>query len=317
MGDHDRGYRLLFQHPEMIRDLLQGFVHESWIDDLDFSTLEHLPGTHVSDKLERRETDMVWRLPFRGKDWLYVYLSLEFQSTVDPFMALRLLVYVSLLLQRLKKQDLLADGDTLPPVLPLVLYNGDREWTAAREVSELFGDMPEELARYRPQMPYLVIDEQRLRRSDLESLRNLAAVLFRLEQSQEPAEMFRVTDALGEWLRDRPDLLEAFLAWIAQVLLPRRAPDVEQRTTHRPTLEELRLMLQERAHRTWAEMLEDKGEERGIRKGRLEILEEQLETKFGPLQDSVRARLQEADSEDLLRWSTRLLSANDLREVFS
>lgn len=75
-------------------------------------------------------------------------------------------------------------------------------------------------------------------------------------------------------------------------------------------------MLQERAHRTWAEMLEDKGEERGIRKGRLEILEEQLETKFGPLQDSVRARLQEADSEDLLRWSTRLLSADDLREVF-
>lgn len=142
MGDHDRGYRRLFQHPEMVEDLLRGFVHEPWIDDLDFTSLKHLPEIHISDKLHRRETDMVWRLRYRGKDWLYVYLLLEFQSTVDPFMALRLLVYVSLLAQRLRRLDPRIADKGLPSILPVVLYNGQWPWTAAQEVSELFTDMP-------------------------------------------------------------------------------------------------------------------------------------------------------------------------------
>ncbi len=320
MDDHDRGYRLLFQHPELIEDLLKGFVHESWIDDLDFSSLEHLADTHVTDKLHKRETDMVWRLRFRDEDWLYVYLLLEFQSTIDPFMALRLLVYVGLLAQRLKKQGLLLKRGRVPPILPLVLYNGDTEWNAAREVSELFVEMPEELARYQPRMPYLLIDEQRLRQSDLESIRNLAAALFRLEQSRGPEDMFQVTDALADWLRDRTELLESFLAWITHVLLPRRAPDVEHRNEV-PNLEELKAMLRERTHKTWAEMAKEDAEKEGLRKGRLqgriEILEEQLKTKFGTLDDSVRSRLHEADSGDLLRWGTRFVTAESLDDVFS
>jgi hypothetical protein len=34
--DHDHGYKRLFSHPEMIRDLLIGFVREPWIADLDW-----------------------------------------------------------------------------------------------------------------------------------------------------------------------------------------------------------------------------------------------------------------------------------------
>lgn len=36
---------------------------------------------------------MVWRLHWKsgGEDWFYVYFLLEFQSTVDAFMAVRLL----------------------------------------------------------------------------------------------------------------------------------------------------------------------------------------------------------------------------------
>ena len=28
MNDHDHSYKLLFSHPRMVQDLLQGFVHE-------------------------------------------------------------------------------------------------------------------------------------------------------------------------------------------------------------------------------------------------------------------------------------------------
>src|SRR6185503_17132957 len=40
VADHDNGYKMLFSHPEMVADLLRGFVREDWVKELDFSTLE-------------------------------------------------------------------------------------------------------------------------------------------------------------------------------------------------------------------------------------------------------------------------------------
>ncbi len=42
---HDHAYKLLFSEPEMIIDLLQGFVHEPWVSELDFTTLEIVSGS--------------------------------------------------------------------------------------------------------------------------------------------------------------------------------------------------------------------------------------------------------------------------------
>ncbi|MCP4676526.1 MAG: Rpn family recombination-promoting nuclease/putative transposase, partial [Deltaproteobacteria bacterium] len=100
MTDHDHSYKLLFSHPEMIRDLLVGFVHEDWVKKLNFNTLEKMNASYVSDGLRERHDDIVWRVRF-GDQWLYVYLLLEFQATEDRFMALRIMVYLGLLYQDL------------------------------------------------------------------------------------------------------------------------------------------------------------------------------------------------------------------------
>jgi predicted transposase YdaD len=59
-----------------------------------------------------------------GGAWVYLYLLLGFQSSVDKYMALRMMVYISPLYQDLiKRKEVLADG-RLPPILTIVLY----EW---------------------------------------------------------------------------------------------------------------------------------------------------------------------------------------------
>ena len=63
---------------------------------LDLDTLEQVSGSYVSDDLRDCEDDILWRVRFSDR-WLYLYLLLEFQSTVDPFMAVRLLTYLCLL----------------------------------------------------------------------------------------------------------------------------------------------------------------------------------------------------------------------------
>jgi predicted transposase/invertase (TIGR01784 family) len=94
---HDPGYKRLFSHPRMVQELIRGFLHGDWIDRLDFSSLERVGNSFVSDDLRERHSDLIWRLRLRGDGdrWLYLYLLLEFQSTSDPFMAVRLLTYLA------------------------------------------------------------------------------------------------------------------------------------------------------------------------------------------------------------------------------
>ncbi|MHB2017805.1 MAG: Rpn family recombination-promoting nuclease/putative transposase, partial [Candidatus Xenobia bacterium] len=92
---NDRGYKALFSHPRMVEALLRSFVHEDFLDALDFSTLRKTSDTFITEEFRQRESDIVWELNIRGQP-AYVYLLIEFQSTVERFMALRLLTYVLL-----------------------------------------------------------------------------------------------------------------------------------------------------------------------------------------------------------------------------
>ncbi|MDM8562045.1 Rpn family recombination-promoting nuclease/putative transposase [Candidatus Marithioploca araucensis] len=71
---YDQSYKRLFSHPKMIEDLLRGFIHEDWVKELDFSTLEVFKDSFVSDNLLERHDDIIWRVRWRQKKWLYVYL---------------------------------------------------------------------------------------------------------------------------------------------------------------------------------------------------------------------------------------------------
>ncbi|WP_297504468.1 Rpn family recombination-promoting nuclease/putative transposase, partial [Ferrovum sp.] len=79
---HDAGYKYLFSAPEFVRDLIMGFVPDEWLHGLDFSTLQQYPGSYITEDFQNRADDVVWRVRVAG-EWIYLYLLIEFQSTVD------------------------------------------------------------------------------------------------------------------------------------------------------------------------------------------------------------------------------------------
>ena len=139
MRDHDGLYHRLFDHPGMVAALLREFVAGPWLDDLDLEGMERLNARFHAEKGERREGDMVWRIPRHDGSDTYLVLLLEFQSTPNPWMALRVLVYASLLWQQLVDEKRLPPDGRLPPILPVVLYNGDRRWAAPLALHDLVG----------------------------------------------------------------------------------------------------------------------------------------------------------------------------------
>ena len=270
MADHhDSSYKNLFSHAELIKDLLQGFVHEPWVAELDFDSLERVNTNFVSDKLDKRDEDIIWRIKWRER-WLYLYLLLAFQSTDDTYMAVRVMVYVGLLYQQLIREKAIEKQEKLPPVLPIVLYNGEKPWKSATAVQDLVQSITG-FEDYMPRLSYLLLDERHYNNLDeFDQLRNLVAAIFQLEQSRTPQDIQSVVIKLLEWLTqpEQESIRRSFAIWLNRVLIPRRLPE-----KHIPIVESLNevdAMLAETVQRWYAEAEEKgfaKGEEEGFAKG--------------------------------------------------
>ena len=272
---HDAAYKLLFSRPRMVRDLLDGFAARGWSDALDFDTLTPLPASFVGEDLRQRHADLVWRVRFRDEDWLYLVLLLEFQATVDPAMAVRMLAYTAMALQRLVADGVLSEHGALPSILPVVLYNGPRRWTAPLEVADMFAAA----APHRPSQRYYVLDV-RAPGADLPA-DNLVSALVGLERARDASGLDAALRALSELVRASGDehLRRAFGAWLRARLgasgrLPAGAEDPLAR------LEEAQTMLEETLGewtREWLERGRDEGRAEGIERGRDEGRAEGIE----------------------------------------
>ena len=199
---HDPAYKQFFSNPEMVESLLRDFVPADFIADLDFSTLERCSGSYVTDDLRERHDDIVWRVGWKKGSWCYVALLLEFQSTPDYWMALRTLSYTTLLLLDLVKTGAVREHEGLPPVFPIVIYNGSKAWKAPQEVSALFAPMPESLKFYCPQHRHFLLDESRVPKDELDRSQGLAAQLLRLERAQDPEQVRQIVKELITRLQD-------------------------------------------------------------------------------------------------------------------
>ena len=263
--DHDHSYKLLFSHHAMMVDLMRGFLPASWVRQVDMSTLERVPTSQVSDTLHERDNDLIWRVRWPA-GWLYIYLMVEFQSTMYRYMAVRISTYSSLLYEGLIRSRQLAPDGRLPPVFPIVLYNGRGQWTAPLDLAELLADVPKGLLPYRPRWPYALIDESRYSARRLARMQNLVAALFRLENSRSPADVQRVLAVLLTWLRDpaQENLRRAFAVWLQRGLLPARLPTVSIPEVQ--ALVEAQSMLADRVVE-WTQQWKEEGLQEGRREG--------------------------------------------------
>ena len=337
MPDHDSLYHRLFDHPAMVAELLREFLAGPWLDGLDLDSMTRENAKYHPETGDRREGDMVWRIPRRDGGETYLILLLEFQSSSDPWMALRMLVYAGLLWQQLLREKRLPPDGRLPPILPVVLYNGERRWAAPLALHELIGlteDSP--LWRWQPAMRYQIVDEGAFAEDDLARREALVALLFRLERSSDPVQIVDLIDAALAWFRGHPGfeaIRSAFAALVGATLAPLASgiavPD---------ELLEVRNMLATRAEAWKQQWLqegeqkgrlegeqrgrlegEQKGREEGEQRGRLEgeaaLLRRLLERRFGALPDWARTRIAAADTAALEEWGLRILEAGSLDDV--
>jgi hypothetical protein len=252
----------------------------------------------------------VWKARLSG-EWIYVYLLLEFQSRSDPWMALRMQVYVGLLYQDLVKRHELPQPFQLPPVFPVVLYNGKRRWSASTSLSDMVAPLPLDLRPLQAAQRYVLVDQHRLKSEALSSLGNWAATAFRVDRLRSEEE---VSVELEKWQRTRPftpDLaLEmGIVHWAANRLRGTRLRRMINRSDVSTEDKSMNVTL--------FDLLKDALRYEAMLDVHRDRLRQMLIKRFGPLSPRLDKRIGRAGMDDLDRWFDRLFDAKTVREIFA
>jgi len=323
MTDSDSLYHRLFVHPLMVEGLVREFVPEVLAAGVDFARIERVPAKFHSRTGQRRDGDVIWRLPTGSGTDVYLYLLLEFQSQIDWWMAVRIQVYAGLLWQHLIDEHKLKSGDRLPPILPIVLYNSNPRWKAPTDTADLIA-LPEDssLWPWQPRVRYHLLDEGAFPGDDLARRKHVVALLFRLENCRHPDALIGLIDEVIGWFRCHPDyetVKRLFVEVVRQAADKTKARDI----TIPEDLQEVRIMLAQHAQEWKEEWIAEgvaKGMAKGIAKGKAEgkaeVLLRLLGRRFGPLAPGIEDRIRVAECDVLDDWADRVLDAHTVTEVF-
>ncbi len=163
---------------------------------MDFSTLKSHSGNYITPLFEEKIEDVVWSVEVKWKGLtqrVFLYILLEFQSSVDRTMPIRLLHYVACFYSELFKQKIITPSQGLPPVLPVVLYNGSERWTAPLDIFEMITpEPPDFLQIYQPHLRYYLVDEGRYTDEQLGLVQTPLSGVFSVENAGESWEALQL-----------------------------------------------------------------------------------------------------------------------------
>jgi len=307
MISSDALYHELFSHPVLVAELIDGFLPDLAELGLDYGAMRRVSTKFFTERTgQKREGDVVWCLPTRTGTPVYLYLLMEFQSVSDWWMALRAQIYQGLLWQHVVAEQELRPGDRLPPLVMVVLYNGERPWTGPTSLTDLIdGPVGPALTALQPQAHYYLLDMARHRVAAGESL---AALLFRLEQSPQPPELADLIGAAIAWFRHHPDY--AMLRRLFADMIRHSIRAVQPDLTVPEELQEVRSMLMTLGERWVAQWLAE-----GKAEGEAAALSRLLTRRFGPLSAERQAQITGASLNQLEDWLDCVLDGANLDDI--
>jgi hypothetical protein len=168
----------------------------------------------------------------------------------------------------------------VPPLFPLLLYNGDARWSAAQTVVELVEPEPS-LGDYAIGFRYFKLAANEFSREQLIGIGNIVSTLFFAESKPDMNLLIEQFVRVFEQSEDK-GAISTFFNWFKQLAFHKRlnSTDFVLLADAYRSAEEVQDMLQQTFEKWYQEGVEDgfeKGIEKGIEKGREEGREEGIE----------------------------------------
>jgi predicted transposase YdaD len=340
---HDAYFRQAFGHPRHMAGLLQIVLpgHLQAMLDLDPARLRFLDPAHVDPELRGTASDLIVEVPRRrargspAVPAIFIF-AVEHQSRDERFMVFRQLGYCVRIWERWLRDH--PEATHLPPIVPVVVHNGDRPWRSPTRLDALLDlpDVPRD-ARLRSLLPSLEFVLADLAGPDLtrEAMRaagaepvseTLVEILQAATRPEAEALFDQWTTSLAP-LCDEPAGGSTLVAVLWYLLNVSAVPDerivAASEALPEPTKE---------SFMTGAEQLIQKGlvkgRQEGLMAGRQEGRQEGehaalaavalrlTRLRFGDVPPETEARISAASNAELERWIEGILTAERLADLF-
>lgn len=190
---HDKSYKTLFSNKEIFLNLINDFTDQKWKDKITSDDLTLINKSFILSDYEEIESDVIYEAKIDNEDIIF-YVLLEFQSSIDHSMPIRLLMYMveiwreklkSLTKDTIKKKDF-----KLPAIVPIVTYNGKDKWTVPTQFKEkvLHHDLfDNKLLNFE----YVLLDINRFDKEFLIQKESISSAIFLLDQKVDYREFLK------------------------------------------------------------------------------------------------------------------------------
>jgi len=271
---HDELTKKALENPIAAIELLDEYMPAEFKAHIDLSTLKVKKESYVEDSLKKRLSDIVYSIKTKDDDQAFIYCLLEHQSSSDHWIALRLWQYSLLLCERHKKKK-----NKLPLVLPMVLYNGQKKYTAPRNIWQLF-DNPD-LAKKAMSEDYHLIDLQAMSDKDIDYEKHLSFLLYVMKHIHQRDTLKMLREAMQTCAqaiiidKGKDYLHTKLILWYTDSKVPlEKKQELEQLIVDNLPKED-----SEDVMKTIAQDYIEQGEARGVEKRNLEIAIRMLQQK--------------------------------------
>ncbi|MGL4911825.1 MAG: Rpn family recombination-promoting nuclease/putative transposase [Romboutsia sp.] len=196
---HDKSYKDLYSKKEIAIDLFKSLLKVDWVKNITPNDLTLINKSFVTTDYDDTECDIVYKANINNTEVIF-YILLEFQSTIDYRMPLRLLFYMCEILRDYVKNEKHNKYDKnlkIPAVIPIVLYNGEKVWDVPNEFRKiiynenLFGNG---ILNFK----YDVFDvNNNFSKEELLNSKNVTAAIFLLDQKIDALEFLQRIKAIA------------------------------------------------------------------------------------------------------------------------
>jgi len=234
----DNSIKLILSEPELFAEFLRCFTSLEIFKDVAPSDIEDVPERLISLVSEQKDGDTIKRINLKGGTPLFVITIVEHESKVNFRSPFKMLLYIALILdayeKEVNKEVAAKDSDSsakislakdfkYPPILPIVFYDGESEWTA--ETNFLFRtEMHEIFEKYIPKFEYELVSLRDYSFADLATFGNVLSLFMmidKLRTAEDFSELGKLPKDYVEQLRimNVPTHLKELLVKVATVLL--------------------------------------------------------------------------------------------------
>jgi predicted transposase YdaD len=163
---HDVLVRAVLSDMTEATSFLRAHLSEEVRQGLNWSTLKLVEGSFVDEDLRASEADLLYEVEHvSGQASLWLYILIEHQSTPDRWMRFRLLKYCCRIWDmQLAERPMPRE---LRPIVPLVLYQGERSWSYSTEFADLFAESVQEWP-WVPRFAHGLIDQSAMAPDDVQ-----------------------------------------------------------------------------------------------------------------------------------------------------